>query len=410
MTTSASGSEVPTRPPDWRRNQAAVTGATFIGFTGFTLVMPFLPLYFEQLGVHDPSAIAVWSGICLGVTPAVTAAMAPVWARLALRFGRKVMVARSLGSFVVIMALMGLVTAPWQVLLLRAIQGLFAGYGPIAMTMAAESAPQDQMATAIGWVQTAQRLGPALGPVLGGTLAQTIGIRNTFFVSSAVYLLAFLFVLVGYRESRVRRMADADDSAARVTFRALAHVPHFVLLMMTVFGLQVVDRSLGPILPLYLGEMGFAADRIPLLSGILFTVTAGSAAIGNQTSGWLLSRRPAGYIVPLMSAIGALAALVFGAAAPWSILLSVALVFGYALGAATTCTYTAATHALPISWRGIAFGYLTSAYLIGLAVSPVVAGFIGAASMRSVFVADAIGLAVLAWIVRRGMSRGNAAR
>ena len=39
--------------PDWRRNQAAVTVAVFIGFTGFTLVMPFLPLYFEQLGVHD---------------------------------------------------------------------------------------------------------------------------------------------------------------------------------------------------------------------------------------------------------------------------------------------------------------------------------------------------------------------
>jgi hypothetical protein len=28
-----------------------VTAASFIGFTGFTLVMPFLPLYFQQLGV-----------------------------------------------------------------------------------------------------------------------------------------------------------------------------------------------------------------------------------------------------------------------------------------------------------------------------------------------------------------------
>ena len=131
MTTSASVSEN-TPAPDWRRNQAAVTGATFIGFTGFTLVMPFLPLYFEQLGVRDPASVAVWSGLSLGVTPAVTAAMAPVWARLALRFGRKVMVARSLSSFVVIMALMGLVNEPWQVLALRGVQGLFAGYGPIA--------------------------------------------------------------------------------------------------------------------------------------------------------------------------------------------------------------------------------------------------------------------------------------
>jgi DHA1 family multidrug resistance protein-like MFS transporter len=319
------------------------------------------------------------------------------------------MVARSLGSFVVIMALMGLVTAPWQVFVLRAIQGFFAGYGPIALTMAAESAPPDQIATAIGWVQTAQRLGPALGPVIGGTLAQAIGIPRTFFVSAGVYFLAFLLVLVGYREPRTRRKIDGADDTSRVTFAVLAKVPHFVLLTMTVFGLQLVDRSLGPILPLYLRELGFDALRVPVLSGILFTTVAASAAVGNQMSGRLLDWRPAGFIVPAMAAVGAATALVFGLSAPWTILMLNAIVFGYALGVATTCTYTAATHALPASWRGVAFGYLTSAYLIGLAVSPVVAGFIGAASMRAVFLADAAGLAVVAFIVRRGMTRGHAA-
>ena len=36
----------------WRKNLFAVTAASFIGFTGFTLVMPFLPLYFQLLGVQ----------------------------------------------------------------------------------------------------------------------------------------------------------------------------------------------------------------------------------------------------------------------------------------------------------------------------------------------------------------------
>jgi MFS family permease len=168
----------------WRRNQAAVTAAAFIGFTGFTLVMPFLPLYLADLGVQSTSAIAIWSGLSLGVTPAVTALMTPVWARVADRFGRKMIVARSLASFVVIMSLMAYVTAPWQVFALRALQGLFAGYGAIAMTMAAESAPPEHLASAIGWVQTAQRLGPALGPVFGGVLAQAVGLRSTFLVSA----------------------------------------------------------------------------------------------------------------------------------------------------------------------------------------------------------------------------------
>ena len=84
--------------PDWRRNQIAVTAAAFVGFTGFTVVMPFLPLYFEELGTHDPGAIAILSGKSLGVTPAITAMLAPFWARIADRYGRKLMVARSLFS------------------------------------------------------------------------------------------------------------------------------------------------------------------------------------------------------------------------------------------------------------------------------------------------------------------------
>jgi len=147
----------------WRRNQFAVTAASFIGFTGFTLVMPFLPVFIQQLGVRDVGEAALWAGLSLGVTPAVTAVLAPFWGRLADRYGRKLMVERALVSFVVIMSAMAFVTRAWHIFVLRAVQGVFAGYGGLTLAMAAESAPRDRMATAIGLVQTAQRLGPALG-------------------------------------------------------------------------------------------------------------------------------------------------------------------------------------------------------------------------------------------------------
>ena len=398
MTISGSGSE-----PDWRRNQAAVTTATFMGFAGFTLVMPFLPLYFGELGVKDTSAVAVWSGVSLGVTPAITAAMAPVWARLAERFGRKMMVARSLFSFFVIMSLLAFVTAPWQVFVLRCIQGLFAGYGPIAMTMAAESAPPDQVATAIGWVQTAQRLGPALGPVIGGALAQALGLRQSFLVSAGVYLGAFALVVVAYREKVSTRPARAFGPPPATTLKELRKYPHFLLFMGTVFGLQVVDRSLGPILPLYLSEIGFGADRVPFLAGILFTTSAAGAAIGNQASRFLLARARAGVLVPAMVGVAMAATVVFSVAGPWMGLLLVAAGFGFALGVATTSIYTAASQNVPVQSRGAAFAYLSSAYLVALAASPIMAGFLGAFSMRAMFVADAVGLAVLGWVVRREM-------
>src|SRR3954467_14812388 len=184
----------------YRRNLFAVTSASFIGFMGFTLVMPFLPLYFHLLGVEDVGRVAMWSGVSLGITPALTAMLAPAWGRLADRFGRKIMVERSLGSFVLVMSAMAFVTQPWHVFALRAFQGLFAGYGALTLTMAADSAPKGRMAQAIGTVQTAQRLGPALGPVFGGTVAAIFGLRRAFFVTAAFYLFAFVLVLVLYDE------------------------------------------------------------------------------------------------------------------------------------------------------------------------------------------------------------------
>lgn len=51
----------------WRRNQVAVTAASFVGFTGFTMVMPFLALYIQELGVTDVGDVALWSGLTLGL-------------------------------------------------------------------------------------------------------------------------------------------------------------------------------------------------------------------------------------------------------------------------------------------------------------------------------------------------------
>src|SRR5438045_3048536 len=138
----------------YRRNLFAVTAASFIGFMGFTLVMPFLPLFFHQLGVEGIGQVAMWSGLSLGVTPAMTALLSPLWGRLADRFGRKIMVERSLVSFVLIMGAMAAVTKPWHVFALRVVQGIFAGYGALSVAMAADSAPEGGMSQAIGTVQT----------------------------------------------------------------------------------------------------------------------------------------------------------------------------------------------------------------------------------------------------------------
>src|SRR5688500_8836319 len=166
--------------------------------------MPFLPFFIRELGVTDVGEIALWTGAILGVTPALTALLSPFWGRLADRYGRKIMVLRSLASCAIVMALMAFVSSPLHVFGLRAALGLFTGYGGLALSMAAESAPRERMASAIGTVQTAQRLGPAVGPVMGGILAEAVGLRRAFLVTAGFYAAALVLVAAAYTEERSR--------------------------------------------------------------------------------------------------------------------------------------------------------------------------------------------------------------
>lgn len=386
------------------RNLFAIAGACFIGFAGFTLVMPFLPLYFVQLGMRDPADIALWSGLSLGVTPGMTALLAPLWGRIADRYGNKFLVLRSLACFVITMVMFGLVSRPWHIFGLRVLQGFFAGYGALAVAMAAQAAPRERMAGAIGTVQMAQRLGPAVGPVIGGVLAVSIGIRASFFVASLFYLAAFVLVWQWFdeRDTQGRRTGGAaspDGVEPRFAFASSLALRQFVLLMGVIFGLQLVDRSFGPVLPLYLEQLGVASDRIALVAGVLFSAAAGAGAVGNLATQRLLQRRAPRALLrvtALVAAIG-LVPFVTGAAVPW--LLAGTLVFGVAVGIAMTASFTAAGHVMPEDARATGFALLSSASLVGLALSPIASGVLARISIRSVFIVGVITLAVVAVMV-----------
>lgn len=388
--------------PGWRRNLFAATAAGFIGFTGFTLVMPFLPLYFQQLGLQDVGAIALWSGLSLGITPALTAILSPAWGRVADRFGRKIMVERSLASFVVVMSAMAYVTEPWHVFALRAVQGLFAGYGALTLTMAAESAPPGRLPMAIGLVQTAQRLGPALGPVIGGVVAQVVGIRRAFFVSASFYAAALILLFALYREPRAERQPDARRSGP-VSFRDLLSFENFLLLMLVIFVVQVVDRSFGPILPLFLGQVGVRAERVALMSGVLFSEAAFAAAIGHHFTGRLLKGFTPRTLLVAAAVVAAGGTSVYALAPPLAVLVAATPVFGLAVGVSMTTAYASAGGMIPKGAGGAGFGLLTTASLTGLAISPMLSGLLGATSIRAVFALDALVMLLLAVWIRRAM-------
>jgi MFS family permease len=374
-----------------------------MGYTGFTLVMPFLPLFIGQLGVIDTGQIAMWTGLSLGITPALTAVLAPAWGRLGDRYGRKIMVERSLVSFVVLFAAMGYVTRAWHVLVLRAVQGLFAGYGSLSVAMAAESAPRDRMPAAIGAVQTAQRIGPAVGPLIGGVLAGVVGLRRAFLATAMFYAIGLVLVHVMYDDHAIHLDPTEPRDSGRVTFRNVLAFENFILMMFVIFGLQFVDRSFGPVLPLWVELTGVPRARVALVSGVLFSIMAFTGAAGHHFCGRLLRRHSARVVIAGGAACAAGGCGVLGLSGNFWIMCAASALFGIGIGAAMTASFSAAGRVIPPGAHGTGFGVLTSASLVGMASSPFFAGFLGGASIRIVFFADLALMALLALAVARLM-------
>ena len=81
--------------PQWRKNQIAVTiSGSFLAF-GYTLVMPFLPMYVRQLGIESTGGIAFWSGIILGASPLIASLVGPLWGHVGDLKGMKLIATRA---------------------------------------------------------------------------------------------------------------------------------------------------------------------------------------------------------------------------------------------------------------------------------------------------------------------------
>ena len=74
-------------------------------------------------------------------------------------------------------------------------------------------------------------------------------------------------------------------------------------------------------------------------------------------------------------------------------------VAGAAIGVGMTAAYTSGGALLPPDAHATGFGLMMTASLIGLAASPIVAGFISGPELRVVFEADIVLLVLLAGVV-----------
>lgn len=378
----------------WKRNQYVTTATVFVVFTGFAFVLPFLPLYVRELGVRDERSVALWAGVLIGVSPLLAGLLAPVWGRLADRYGQKRMAVRALVSYVVLLLLSAVVTNVGQLLLARIGIGLFGGIGPLGLAMATSLAPRDQTGRAVGMVQSAQILSAAVGPFAGGFLADVIGIRATFVVTAALCAVALVLLTRYYEEAPPGHAAGAP--AATLPLSGVLRLPRVVPLLVVLFLVNFIGRSFTPILPLHLQRLGIAPSRLALATGALISAYSMAAALSAMLLGRASRRRSPRRLLVLSLAAGGLCVMPMALVSSFGALLLLAVLLGLASGGALTLCYTIGGLLVPAEHRATAFGFFSAAALFGGAVSPSCAGLLVRWDLRGIYYVDAALFVLLA--------------
>jgi len=380
----------PARWEPWERNQWAIYAAVLISFLSFTFVMPFLPQYVQRLGVTDPGRAALWSGLLFGISPLLGGLLTPFWVRVAERTGNKPMIMRSLISYVVLVGLMGVCTNVWQLLVLRILLGIFSGFSSFALAVLSVTVPKERVPQAIGTLQSVQFAAAALGPILGGTLADALGLRATFFLSAAVNVVACL-VFVWLFDAAYDRGAR-PQRRERASLAILAGLPGFLAIMVTLFAVNFIERTFGPLIPLYVLQLHAPEQLLGTISGAVITLGSLAAAVAATAMGRLSRRRDPRLLLLLTLGGGGLILIPIAAAQEWWWLLLLRPLLDLFIGGNTTLTYALASRTLPEQWKLTAFGALGGLAMIGGAAAPFVSGAVTDAthSLRTIFGLDAV--------------------
>ncbi|WP_435954268.1 multidrug efflux MFS transporter MdtG [Dryocola sp. BD626] len=280
-------------PPEssinWKRNLTVAWLGCFLTGAAFSLVMPFLPLYVEMLGVTGHSSLNMWSGLVFSITFLFSAIASPFWGGLADRKGRKIMLLRSALGMAIVMVLMGFAQNIWQFLALRALLGLLGGFVPNANALIATQVPRNKSGWALGTLSTGGVSGALLGPVIGGLLADSYGLRPVFFITATVLFLCFILTLLYIRES-FTPVNKKDMLHARQVLTSLKN-PRLVLsLFVTTMIIQVATGSIAPILTLYVRDLAGNVSNLAFISGMIASVPGVAALISAPRLGKLGDR------------------------------------------------------------------------------------------------------------------------
>ena len=373
----------------WMRNLFVCVFGSFTTLVSLSMLLPFLPLYVKQLGVESQADVIQWSGIAFGATFLGTAVTAPLWGRLADRYGRKPMLIRAAVGMAVVMSLIGIAHNVYELVGLRLIAGLVGGYASASTVMVGTQAPRERAGWALGLLSTGALAGNLVGPLIGGLLPGWIGIRGTFFAGGAVIAVAALLTIFVVKED-FQPTTDAKHKAAASSATAAPRTRYAVIgaLLATAMMVLLANMSIEPVITVYVGSLGVKPDGLARIAGVVMACSAFGSMLTAARLGALADRIGGWNVIIGCLVVTGLVMIPQAFVHQWWQLAALRALMGMSLAGLLPAIAKLARHAVDESKTGQMLGYLQSAQFSGQVLGPVIGGQIAVHfGLHSVFFA-----------------------
>ncbi|WP_240371874.1 multidrug efflux MFS transporter [Anoxybacteroides rupiense] len=360
----------------WKRNLLVCWFGMFVTSVGMSQLAPVLPLYIKQLGVHNSASIDQFSGMAFGITYIISAIFSPIWGRAADKFGRKPMLLRASLGMAIVIGWMGFARNVYELIGLRALQGVITGYGTACTTLIATQTDHEHAGWALGTLSTANIAGSLLGPLIGGFIEDHFGLQNVFLMTGALLLIAFVATALFVQEVFSRQNREALSS--KEVWNIVPEKSLTITLLVTFFILTLAMYSVEPVITVYVAELSKNADHIALLAGMVFSASGLANIIAAPRLGRLSDQIGAQKVI-----LGALivAGLIFIPQAfvhhPWQLMI-LRFLLGLAAAGLTPSVNTLVKRITPDSLTGRVFGFSMAAGYLGVFGGSVFGGQVAA--------------------------------
>src|ERR1700719_3538901 len=200
----------PEREPSAARNIYAFGLTSFLNDTATEMAYWVLPAFLVSLGA-GPAQVGLIEGVAESVASFAKLFSGYITDRID---RRKPLVVAGYAVANAVKPLLALVSAWWQILLIRFSDRLAKGVrGAPRDVMVAESVPKERLGSAYGLIQSMDSAGAIAAPLAALVLLARYGIRSVFWAAALPGALCVLVALLGIRET-LRSPTSGDDRHA----------------------------------------------------------------------------------------------------------------------------------------------------------------------------------------------------